>query len=240
MMGMLACATVRNSSKTGQVPPTPSPNHVILACDARVDLTDAIGSLSSADSQKRKNAREKLLSYAKDIQCKRQIIKGMMNAMDKPDLDFRSNQSDYYLWLEGSQLLGDLRAAESLDLLISHLDLNNGLFSASMKHQPAVVGVIGMGSLAVPKLVDALRHNQNRDIRQAAAFCLSAIEGRQAGDSLRSALKSETDSCVIRMIKASLDLDLKESKTAQPSATRADIAAENTARKDRLLAFWCK
>jgi HEAT repeat protein len=244
VIGVMACGTdVRNQQATANTSPTPSVSvspTVSVASSEKFDLADALSQLSSPDSQQRVNARGMLLSYAKDSNRRRQIIEGLIASMDKPNLDFVSNQSDYYLWLEGSKILGDLKATQSLDLLIAHLDLNNGSFGASMNHQPAIPGIIEMGTVAVPKLAEALRHNKNRDIRQAAAFCLAGIGGKSATGTLKDSLKSESDACVRKMIELSLDVDAKAAKAARRNASYADIEAEDNARWERLLAFWCK
>ena len=61
--------------------------------------------------------------------------------MNKPELNFVTDRSSYFLWRNGTAILGDLKAVESLDLLIEHLDASDGFFSASMVHQPAVLGI---------------------------------------------------------------------------------------------------
>jgi hypothetical protein len=186
-------------------------------------------------------ARMKLLKESRKSSRRRiQIIKALMAAMDQPNLNFSEQGHDYFLWREGSGLLGQLKAIESLDLLISHLDLNDGFFDASMTHQPAIVGVVAMGQPAVPKLDYALQHNANRDIRMAAVFCLGAIGGRDGKNAIRRALSSESDPCVRRLLSSSLDLYAKELRASNRSATAADFSAELTARKERLIAFSCR
>ena len=53
---------------------------------------------------------------------------------------------------------GDLKAAQSLDLLLSHIKMTDGEWSATMTHQPALEGIIRMGPVAIPKLKDLLRN----------------------------------------------------------------------------------
>jgi len=125
--------------------------------------------------------------------------------MNIPDLNFELNGPSYFLWRRGATILGKLQAIEALDFLIDHLDLNDGFFSASMVHQPAVHGVEAMGSVAVPKLSLAVQHHMNRNIRLAAALCLVDIGGQAAMEALRAALHSESDSCVRRFIELSLE-----------------------------------
>jgi HEAT repeat protein len=236
---VMACGgSVRNEHSNTKMASVTS--GVVNSTSEKFEQDDAFHLLSSPISKQRDSAREALLSQAKDKHRRKQIIEDLLANMNRPNLDLVSNQSDYYLWLEGAQLLGDLKATESLDLLIAHLDLNNGSFSASMNHQPAIPGIIAMGTLAVPKLAEALRKNQKKDIRQAAAFCLAVIGGKSATGTLRASLQSEPDVCVRKMIELSLDLNSKVARNKRPNASPADFDAEASARRDRLLAFWCK
>src|SRR6185369_4616813 len=109
--------------------------------------------------------------------CRTETISQLIRAMDKPNLSFVMDRPSYFLWLNGAVILGDLKAVECLDLLIEHLDLNDGFFSASMVHQPAILGIEKMGTLAVPKLRVALEQHPRREIRLATALCLADIGG---------------------------------------------------------------
>lgn len=100
--------------------------------------------------------------------------------MDQPALDFESNPPIYFLWREGAMLPGELKATEAIDLLISHLHLNNGYHSASRTFQPAIPGIIRMGEQAVPKLTTALEQPPNPRLRLAAVICLTSIGGPSA------------------------------------------------------------
>jgi len=96
--------------------------------------------------------------------------------------------------------------------LIKHLDKNDGFFSASMVHQPAVLGIEKMGSLAVPKLRNALQYPK-REIRLATALCLADIGGAEALAALKDALNTETDQCVRRFITLLLPTPTEEGKS---------------------------
>jgi hypothetical protein len=181
-------------------------------------------------------AANNLRVYAsKSPACRKQIIDGLMNAMDKPDLDLIADRQSYLLWLRGSAILGELQATEALDLLVNHLDLTDGQFSASMVHQPAMIGVRAMGVAAVPKLTSALKNSANRHIRLAAAFSLVDIGGREAIDALKQASASDSDHCIREFIKLSLDQPqghLKSTAKSYPDK-EADLL------RKRLLAFRC-
>ena len=108
-------------------------------------LTNALTQLSGS-YEEAQTARATFLRAAnKSADCKQQIVSSIMKAMDKPGLDISRNQRDYYLWREGSRLLGELKATEALDLLISHIGMTDGEWSVSMVHQPALGGIIEMG-----------------------------------------------------------------------------------------------
>ena len=119
-------------------------------------------------------------------ECREEVIKALIEALNKAD--FQNYDSAFHLWARGSGILGHLKAVEALDPLIAHLDLNDGLFSASMYHEPVVLAMEEMGKVAVPKLAVSLKHNPDKEIRLAAAFCLSTIGGSEALDALNSAL----------------------------------------------------
>jgi HEAT repeat protein len=131
-----------------------------------------------------------------------------MEAMDKPNLDLSRDQASANLWREGALLLGDLKATQSLDFLLSHIRMTDGEFSMTMTHQPALEGIVRMGSVAIPKLKRLLR-NQDWQSRHYAVYCLARIGGTQARSALQQAVVIESDSCVkhfmvvsIRMINA--------------------------------------
>jgi len=157
-----------------------------------------------------------LIAARRSSNCRRHVIAAIMNAMDKPNLDIRYNQTDGDLWREGSILLGDMKAVEALDLLINHLDMDDGEWSRTMTHMPALVGVIRMGEIAIPRLSDVLLHNPDRSKRQHAVFCLFFIRGKAASSVLKKALPYEIDECVRRFMRESIKgLDNKKPSTSE-------------------------
>ena len=199
----------------------------------------ALHHLSSGEYSQTQQANHKLRTPAyKSNACRQNLIRALMERMDKPDLDFEKQPSNYYLWREAAQLLGEIKATEALDLLISHLDLTNGFHSASMVFQPAVRGVCTMGAPAIPKLAFAVRENPKPRIRKAAAYCLTSIGGEAAMQVLSQAREKETNQCVSNFITVSLNTFSYKSK----GVTRFDNEAPqaNTeARRTWLVAFQC-
>lgn len=195
--------------------------------------------LSSGDHDQVQKAKTVLVNIAhKSNDCDGEVVRALMEAMDKPNLDFERQLSSYYLWREGSQLLGELKAIEALDLLIEHLDATNGFHSASMVFQPAMIGVRTMGKAAVPKLALALKQNPKPSIRMAAAYCLADIGGDAAMDALAEALEHESNRCVSNFIRVSLNTFRYKSKNGIAFDTKAPQADEE-ARRKWLLAFQC-
>ncbi|HET8669353.1 MAG TPA: HEAT repeat domain-containing protein [Candidatus Saccharimonadales bacterium] len=195
--------------------------------------------LSSGAYDQIQKARKTLLNFAHQSNaCRREVIDALIGAMDKPNLDFETQPSNYYLWREGSQLLGELRATEALDLLISHLDATNGFHSASMVFQPAILGVREMGKAAVPKLALALKQNPKPRIRMAAAYCLTDIGGEAAMQALAQVQADERNWCVANFIRISLNTFRYNSKNGIAFDNEAP-QANSEARRSWLLAFQC-
>jgi len=185
----------------------------------------------SSDTPEAFQAASKVLDLANEsAACRDAVINELVAALDKADL--QNDSSAFHLWARGSAILGELKAVEALDLLINHLDLNDGFFSASMTHQPVVLAVERMGALAVPKLGYALKSNTNRDIRLAAALCLADIDGSEARHALSAALDSEKDPCVRRFIMLSLPDDTAASNQ-RVTPNDGEIL------RQRILAFRC-
>lgn len=199
-------------------------------CRSTIDSRSLIHQLSSNGTEAYE-AASKLIALANEShECREQIINELVQEMKKGLVEY--NQSSFQLWAKGSSILGELKAVETLDLLIDNLNLSDGLFSASMTHQPVVLAVEKMGVLAVPKLAAALENHTNRNIRLAAALCLFDIGGSEALDTLKSALSSETDRCVRRFITLSLP-------DSAPKSKKRVTAEDSEVLRQRLQAFRC-
>ena len=209
-------------------------------CGTEIDLNQSINKLSSevsADSA----AVTKTLAEAshQSPECRTAVITTLIRAMDKPELNFLTDRSSFFLWSNGSKLLGELKAVEALDLLIQHLELNDGGFSASMKHQPAVAGVVLMGSLAVPKLSQALKDSKSRNLRLAAALCLVEIGGSEATSALAQALTSETDPCVVNFVRTSLTISDKEQDARKNGSSPSNFDSLVELRRQLVISYRC-
>lgn len=175
-------------------------------CLVRENLSNSLNHLSLGTQPEVNHAKQILIdTSSRSPSCRSEVISLLMSAMDKPSIDFKDDEGSYYLWLYGAEILGDLKATEALDLLISHLSSSTATFSTSMKHQPAIRGVIKMGPVAIPKLNAVLVDNSDPKMRHSAVYCIATIGGPTAVQSLKRALPSETDKCVSRFIRVSLD-----------------------------------
>jgi hypothetical protein len=126
-----------------------------------------------------------------------------MSAMDQPNVDLTGGTPQFFLWHYGTQLLGELKATEALDLLISNLDRHDGS-GFPFNHYPALGGVINMGEIALPRLQAVLGENQNHFTRRLIVFSIALIGGQAAHQILTQALERETNPCVASCIRASL------------------------------------
>ena len=176
---------------------------IVRECAAVDDLAKAVISLSHQydEAQAAKRSLRQAAHYSSD--CRKRVIAAVMEAMDKPNLDISQDQASARLWREGATLLGDLKATESLDLLLSHIKMTDGEWSISMAHQPALEGIIRMGTLAIPKLKELLR-NEDSQTRHYAVYCLFWIGGPSVRRTLQRALPMETDPCVKRFMSVSI------------------------------------
>jgi hypothetical protein len=189
--------------------PSPSQSAPDPTASARSCLSDsavlaAVRTLSYGTYADQQNAMSLLRANAdRATECRTHVIASLMSAMDQPNLDITGGTPQFFLWHYGTRLLGELKAVEALDLLISNFDLHDGS-GFPLNHHPALGGVIEMGQVALPKLKTVLSQNPDRYTRTYAVFCIALIGGRSASEILSEALQSETDPCVISCIRASL------------------------------------
>lgn len=173
-------------------------------CLSEGEVLVAVQTLSSgryADQQK----AVALLKHGANVStiCRGQVITALVSAMDQPNLDLTGGTPQFYLWHYGTQLLGELKAVEALDLLIANFDLHDGT-PFPLNHRPALGGVIDMGEIALPKLQVVLRQHPDRYTRRHAVFCVALIGGQSAHQILKEALTYESDPCVASCIRATL------------------------------------
>jgi len=178
-------------------------------CITQADVDKAVVLLSGQNDEAQLAQHTLRESSRVSSECRQRVVTAVMKAMDKPNVDIIRDQAEANLWREGARLLGDLKATESLDLLLSHITMTDGRWSSTMTHQPALEGIIRMGPLAIPKLERLLR-NDDWQTRHYTAYCLASIGGLLGRKALQNALPAESDACVKRFMLISIRrIDIK-------------------------------
>ena len=182
---------------------------VAVQCLTDDQLAKAIISLSGEYDTAQRAHRLLRQRSKRSSACRRQIVVAVMHAMDRPELDISREQAHANLWREGAVLLGELKATESLDLLLSHIKMTDGEWSTTMTHQPALAGIVLIGSAAVAKLKSLLR-NDDWQTRHYAVFCLANIGGFSARRAIETAAAKEPHPCVKQLMLVSIKrIDVK-------------------------------
>lgn len=183
---------------------------VAVQCLTDDQLAKAVISLSREYDTAQAAQRLLRQTSKRSSACRQQVVAAVMNVMDKPDLDISRDQAHANLWREGAVLLGELKATESLDLLLSHIKMTDGGWSSTMTHQPALAGIVLIGPAAVDKLKDLLR-NEDWETRHYAVFCLANIGGISARRAIETAAPMESHPCVKRLMLVSINtIDVKQ------------------------------
>ena len=176
----------------------------LQGCASDSEVAMAVRTLSHGRYEDQQKAVARLKEDAgRSTICRKQVIASLMSAMDQSNVDLTAGTPQFFLWHYGTQLLGELKATEALDLLIANFDRHDGS-GFPFNHYPAIGGVISMGEIALPRLQTALRENPDRFTRRLTVFCIALIGGRPAHQILTQALKGETDPCVASCIQASI------------------------------------
>jgi HEAT repeat protein len=173
-----------------------------------VDLQVLIAQLSEDDFDIRIAARKRIKVLAEQSNENRSsVISELLKAVEMPAFKYQlGTASGSYLWAQAAEILGDLKSAEAIDLLISCLDCTAATESATdgYRHKPAVRALLGIGSIAIPKLSTALS-DPNPQTRYCAALTLGLIGGEEARIVLSNALAIEPDPGVRKSIKDAID-----------------------------------
>lgn len=167
-----------------------------------------VTSLSSSDNSVRNAAEEELLKIAQNSSAGRDtVISELLNSVRRiPELDGSHTTlsvTTFAFWESFTSLMWRLKATEGLDAMITCVHCSNG-FSGNMGEPPAAYALTRMGSLAVPKLGDALLQQENAYKRIKLVLCLSRIGGPDAKLVLKKALSIETDKAVRSYIRQAL------------------------------------
>lgn len=175
------------------------------SCLSEAELSNELHKLSFAESYAEQAKIVDLLirDARKSLLCRKEIISGLMKAMDKPNLDLERDRASFYLWHYGSKILANLKATEALDFLIAHLDLHDGVVFP-LNHHPAMNAVVKIGKVAIPNLDAALRKSSEPYLRRLIVFCMGWLGGPTARKNIEEALAVETDACVRSFMRSTL------------------------------------
>jgi HEAT repeat protein len=150
----------------------------------------------------RNQARKWLLAAANESTEKRvKVINILIAIVDSADDEGQA--VSFAAWHDAVDLLGRLKAYEAIDVLVRHLDHNDGTIGLSVSHTPTVRALIKIGEPAIPRLAEALFH-ESALVRECAARTLGGIGGGSARELLERALLTETDEQVRNWLEIEL------------------------------------
>ena len=170
----------------------------------------------------KESARAKAVLFenaATSSTCRGRVIHGLMRLLDQPQSEVSRDFEKFRVWTYSAVFLGELKATESIDLMITHLNLTDHM-SSSLSHYPAVSGLIEMGSVAIPKLHRVLEHDADQYRKRIAIFCIAQIGGQTALDVLKQSQNLEWNRCNDEFLKATI-------KALENSGSRNEISAED-------------
>jgi len=175
-------------------------------CFHDTDLRESIATLKQQGGADVAKVSESFLTKARTAnECRIQVIQALISSMTQATNPTTNQYENFFLWLHGGSLLGNLNATEALDLLIANIDFTDGFSTTiSESHFPALVAIVRIGQPAIPKLQAVLSNDSESDRRKFAAFCIAYIGGGQAKTALKNAMSTETDPCVKDFLKVSL------------------------------------
>lgn len=193
----------RQSPKTNQLAPVGIASEQTCLSDS--EISKALHTLSDGHPYEDQQKAVAFLKASAEFSpaCRKQVVARLMSAMNQPKPDLPRDTPQINIWHYGPRLLGELKAVESLDLLVANFQLHDESWFPLI-HDSAVSGIIEMGEVALPKMQAVLREYQNPATRQFAVFCVAMIGGPSAEKILQDALPSESDVCNSACIRATL------------------------------------
>lgn len=161
----------------------------------------------SPSIETQQEVRERLLAIAYESTSGRnRVVQALIDLLN----DTVTKEANSTAWNVGTNLLGRLKAAEAIDLLVAYIDYSDGVTGLSLGHIPSAWALAEIGDPAVPKLIEALLYGKsllfdnNARLREGAARALGRIGGIEAKQALEQALGVETDKTVVFYIKGAL------------------------------------
>ena len=164
-------------------------------------------SLWSKEPAVRTHAESELISLAKSShEFRKRVVQDLMKSVESQDeLDGHHFvlEKTFLFWRGATIVFADIKAVETIDVMIRCINSSNGL-SGNGGEPPSAYALVRMGTVAIPKLSQALRNEPNSTHRALVVLCLSRIGGPEARTALRRGLKTETDKGVRYYINRAL------------------------------------
>lgn len=175
------------------------------------EIDPFIDELYYQDKKVRDIGKNNLLQIAKKSSFFRNaVIKALTRVLRDKRLLITQKEFRYQTWYDAVELLGELNAVETVDLLIENLDYTIDKKDISLNYYPSIKAIASIANVTkfrfscIDKLSKALRENKNPIIRINSAKCLSLIEGKEARVVLLKAFELEKDFQVKRQIQVVL------------------------------------
>jgi hypothetical protein len=183
-----------------------SPRQVFTkGCLSARELSMNVTKLSSSLTEVELIEVRKILTTAarSSAQCRDNIIQEMTTSMATPLDNLFYDSAKSYLWRNGCRVLEELNAVETLEFMMDHLMVTDGL-STNMNHFFAVEFVIARGANSIPNLSEVLRTSPNPVKRKVAIFCIVMIGGSGALEALETSQQTEVDGCNRKFVEVSI------------------------------------
>lgn len=159
--------------------------------------------LRSYDENKREAAKKAIIAFSvKSPETRQRIIKELIKVATAERMDLIKSPPRFFAWREAVEILGTIKATETIDVLIDCLDCNNGPAGLGTGRYPAILAISKLGNEAIPKLADAL--DIRPDIRFRVAQALYLIGGDRAKDVLGKAMQKGMDKQTTSVIRKML------------------------------------
>ncbi len=157
------------------------------------DLAGWLRDLRSKDSNQRYNAKRAIVAMADgSIESRKQVVSELLKLARAQNAtsEFARSPERFLEWKEVTDILGELKSTEAIDVLIQCLDCNNGHAGRSPDRFPAARAIIMIGKPAIPKLAEALQ-SESAGTRLMAAEALYAIGGPESKEALKGAAQGQ-------------------------------------------------
>jgi len=142
------------------------------------------------------DAKKRLLAIAQSgTEQRGKVVKALIEFVEDLLSKVAGGAREMAGWV-GTNLLGELKATEAVDMLIKYIDhdyrYQNGMIDYAYP-TPSCGALVSIGEPAVPKLAEALSRAEAWSVRMVAAITLGYIGGSAAQAALEQARPKETN-----------------------------------------------